>query len=475
MTLGKRAARSARWAFLESLVSAGASLATVVLLARFLSPAEFGLAGLAVAVAAIVQALLLQGMPDALVRGPSAHTRLTDAMFWATTAIGAGAAGLCGLAALAIWAIGEPELAELTAVQGLTGVALGVAAAPTGLLLRKLRTRALVQRTIAAKLVTLGVSVGLAASGWGAWAVVLGNLAAQAAAAVQLVLTLPRRPRFRLAAPGLRETLRLGLLSGAQAGLGTIATRGFVLGFGAAYGPYSVGLFNFALRLAEEGCGLVIQTLRRVTVSTFAAARRAGREVAPLFRRGTGMIAAVSAPLFLGGAALAPDAVPLIFGEQWRPAVPALQVMLGIWTLRSVRMLVNAVMLVEGRQRAMVWLGVAGVAATAAAFMVSLPFGEGATIFAYAATLVGVVFGSGVFARATGIGPGAQVAAFARPLAIALVAAAAVTALRLGPLAEWEPAARLAALTAAGLTIWGGLAVALDRDNLRNVLDALGR
>ena len=467
--IAKRVSRSARWAFVESLASAGASAATVIVLARYLGPADFGRAGIAVAVTGIVQAALLGGMPDALVRAPSVHTRLSDALFWSTTAIGVATALIAGVAALIVLATGDRLLAALLAVQGLTGIALGVAAAPTGLLLRKLRTRALVQRTVIAKLAGLAAGVGAAAAGAGPWALIASNLVMQGAAAVQLLATM-RAPRLRIADPGLRETLKLGILGGAQGSLGTLTTRGFVIAYGAVYGPYQVGLFNFALRLVEETCGIVIQTLRRVTVTSFAAAKRAGLDLTPLFRRGTQSIAYVAAPLFLGVASVAPDAIPLVFGRQWTGAVPALQLMLALWVIRSTRMLVNAIMVVDGQQRRLALFGLLGLAATAAAFALSLPFGAGVTTLTFAATLSGVIFGGRAFSRATGIGPVAQLLAGARPIIFALAMAVAVTALRLGPLAELSPMLRLLLSGTAGALVFAGLALTFDRRGIADVL-----
>ena len=459
-----RIARSVRWAFVESLLSAVASLATVLVLARFVGPAEFGRAGIAVAASAIVQALLLGGMPDALVRAPSAHTRLTDAAFWAMLAIGMAAATATGIAG-AVVGLDDPRLGALIAVQGLTSLAVAAAAAPTGMLLRKMRTRALVNRTAVSKLAGLAVSVGCAVGGFGAWAVVLGNLAAQGIGAVQLLATM-RRPRWRWGDPLLGETLRIGIISGTQQSLGTLSTRGFILAFGAVYGAHAVGLFNFALRLVEESGGLVITTLRRVTVTSFAAAKRQGIDLKPLFMRGTSAIAYVTAPLFLGGAAVAPDAVALLFGAAWLGAVPALQLMLGMWVLRATRMLVNAIMVVDGRQRVMVVFGMAGLAATAAAFALSLPFGERWSTLSYAATLTGVIFGGAAFARQTGIAARDQIAAGARPIVFAAAMWGAVVLLRAGPLATVPPVGRLLAEIAVGIAVFGGLALAFDRTAL---------
>jgi hypothetical protein len=152
-----------------------------------------------------------------------------------------------------------------------------------------------------------------------------------------------------------------------------------------------------------------------------------------------------------------------------------LQLLLFLWVIRSVRMLVNAVMMVEGRQREMVGFGIAGLVATACGFLLSLPFGIGWTNASYALTLVGVIFGGSAFARATGIGARRQVAAFAVPFLFAMFSALAVVALRLGPLAGFAGLPRLLLASAAGGAIFAGLALLFDRDGLVRVAGLLRR
>jgi O-antigen/teichoic acid export membrane protein len=312
------------------------------------------------------------------------------------------------------------------------------------------------------------VSILLAWRGAGPWAIILGNLASQFAATAQL-LAASRRPHLRLHDPHIASLLRLGFLSGAQTTLGTITTRGFIIAFGAAYGAHAVGLLNFALRLVEESCGVILNTLRRVTVTSFAAARRRGLDIRPLFMRGTAMIAYVAAPLFLGLAAVAQEAVPFLFGAKWAAAVPAFQLLLILWVVRACRMLVNAIMLVEGEQRQMVMLGLFGVAATALAFTLLLPFGPDWAIYAYSGTLLGVILGGGLFRRFTGITIAQQLLAPLRPILFALIMCAVVALARQALPADWPLMMRLALLIGAGGVAFTSLAFILDRRSLQDL------
>jgi O-antigen/teichoic acid export membrane protein len=206
-----------------------------------------------------------------------------------------------------------------------------------------------------------------------------------------------------------------------------------------------------------------------VTVTSFAAARRRGLDIRPLFMRGTAMIAYVAAPLFLGLAAVAREAVPFLFGAKWVAAVPAFQLLLILWVVRACRMLVNAIMLVEGEQRQMVMLGLVGVAATALAFALLLSFGPDWAIYAYSGTLLGVVLGGGLFRRFTGITIAQQLLAPLRPILFALAMCAAIALARQALPPEWPLMMRLALLIGIGAATFASLALILDRSSLHDL------
>jgi O-antigen/teichoic acid export membrane protein len=166
---------------------------------------------------------------------------------------------------------------------------------------------------------------------------------------------------------------------------------------------------------------------------------------------------------------VAHDAVLLFFGVKWIGAVPALQLMLCLWVVRATRMLVNAIMIVEGRQRVLVIFGAIGLVVTAVAFALSLPFGERWTTISYAATLFGMIFGGPAFARQTGIDIGVQLRAGLVPIVFAVIMWGAVAALRSGPLAGLAPVPQLGAEVAAGAGVFIALALVFDRPGINRL------
>ena len=84
-------------------------------------------------------------------------------------------------------------------------------------------------------------------------------------------------------------------------------------------------MLNFAMRLVDELGAMITASVGRVSLSFFATAHRAGHDLARIFVIGTHAISLAVLPLFFGLAAVAGDAVPLVFGARWQAAVPAVQ------------------------------------------------------------------------------------------------------------------------------------------------------
>jgi O-antigen/teichoic acid export membrane protein len=475
--IGTKVSRSLRWALAESLLSAGFSFATIIVVARYLNPAEFGLAGLALAISMIVQTLCLGGMPDALNRTASAHTRLTDAFFWRVLALGILSSVLSAIAGYAFAILYSlPALAPLTLAQSSTCFLFALSALPTGLLMRKMRTATLASRTASGKAVGLAVSCALAISDFGAWSLIVGQIANQLVCCVHMWLMMSRLPKLRLSDSDLPLLMHIGFMAGAQHSLIGLTTRGFILLYAAAFGPYAVGIFNFALRFVEESGMIIMNTLRRVGVAMFASAKRSQLDIRDIFLRGTKMVTYIAAPLFLGTAAIMPDILPLFFGIKWLPAVPISQLLLVMWTVRATRLLAPPLLLAEGKSKTLVMTALFGMALTLLIFLLVNPFGAQWTAYSYAATLLGTV-PAGIVAlkKLCRISVREQLSACFKPIAIALVMVLFVTWLRLGVLSSWTAEVRLFLCIGAGASVFLCLAMIFDRSVLRQIVTTIKR
>ena len=86
---------------------------------------------------------------------------------------------------------------------------------------------------------------------------------------------------------------------------------------GQALGPTAVGAYTFARRITELGTELVAIPVNRVTLPSFADAIEDLPRLRAMLAFSLEGFASVSIPAFAGLALLAPELVPLLFGDHW--------------------------------------------------------------------------------------------------------------------------------------------------------------
>ena len=172
-------------------------LAVGILLARVLTPAQWGVAGAALVVVSLLDMLTDFALPAALIQRPRITEEDRSTMFWTCLGIGT----LFTLFAIAISGLvadffGEPQVQSLFAVASLGFVINSVEKVPGSLLTREFAWRALELRQIASYFVGAAVAVALALAGAGPWAIIGNSLATTTTSAVLLWILTSWRPRW---------------------------------------------------------------------------------------------------------------------------------------------------------------------------------------------------------------------------------------------------------------------------------------
>ena len=295
-------------------------LATAVL-ARVLTPQEFGLVALALVVIAIVDVVGDGGTAQALVYLPASKRR-TDAAL-ATALAFAGALTLLAvlLAPLLAGFFNTPAVTPLLRVLSLSLLLGACASVPEALLRKDL----LFHKTVTASLlkagVTGGLSIALALSGAGVWALVWGQLGGLVVYNIALWSLVDHRPdlRFwRLSWQDSAPLVRYGLsVSGAMLLSKAIFDVDYII-VGRMLGSEALGLYTLAFRLPELA---IISVFFVISAVAFPVYSRAHDDPARL-RRGylsaLRLQSAYGAAAGAGLAVLAPYVVLAVFGPQWR-------------------------------------------------------------------------------------------------------------------------------------------------------------
>ncbi|MGY1601010.1 lipopolysaccharide biosynthesis protein [Geodermatophilus sp. SYSU D00815] len=380
--LGRTAARGAA----VTLAGQGARIllqfASVTVLARLLSPHDYGLLAVGLVVVGVGEVFRDLGLSTAAIRAPELTTRQRDGLFWLNTAAGVllGAVALVAAGPVAA-AFGEPELEGIVRVLALTFVLNGLAAQYRAGLTRDLRFGAVAGCDLVAQLVAFGVAVPAAALGAGYWALVAQQLT-QGAIVLVVVVALgrwvPGPPRR---GAGLRPLVRFGAGLTGTHGVFYLGNNLDNIALGLFAGPTALGLYNRGFQLLMTPLNQLRSPATTVAVPVLSKLQDDPERSGEYLRRsqlalGFSLVAAMA---LVAGAAV--PVVDLLLGDRWAEVAPVLALLavagsaqtlsyVGFWVYLSrglsaallrytlVTLLLNAVCIGVG-----VSFGVVGVAA----------------------------------------------------------------------------------------------------------------
>ncbi len=323
--LGRVAARGAGATLAGQSARILLQLASVTVLARLLSPEDYGLLAVGLVVVGVGEVFRDLGLSTAAIRTPDLTVAQRDGLFWLNVTAGAVLAGLAVLAAGPVSAaFGEAELADIVPWLSLTFLLNGLAAQYRAGLTRELRFGTVAAVDLGAQLAAFGVAVTTAVAGAGYWALVAQQLTQGAVALVLVVLLgrwLPGRPRRGV---GLWPLVRFG---GGLTGTHLVYYVGnnldnLVLGLTA--GPAALGVYNRGFQLLMTPLNQLRSPATTVAVPVLSRLQDDPVRAGDYLRRSQ---LALGFSLVAGMALVAGTAGPLVdvlLGDRWGQVAPVL-------------------------------------------------------------------------------------------------------------------------------------------------------
>ena len=326
--VGVLARRGVLWTAAGQVLTNGIRIASIAVLARLLTSADFGLvvgASVLLFVAANIRDL---GIGAALVqhRAPTlTHVRTAFAVsLWIAVALGATMFLLAGpLARL----LGDSDGAPI--IRALSGLVVlrGLGTVPSQLAIRRMRFRLIASIDVAAYVVGTTVTMVLAWQGHGPWALVWGYLVETALGVAAMWAAI--RPPVALTADraALRELLRFGAGQTLATLANTIATQGDYVVVGNQLGAPALGFYNRAYELITYPSTLFNNIAGSVLFATLSRMQDDDAKLAKAFEQTLFLVAALLLPASAGMVLVAPEFIATLMGDAWMTAVVPLQIM----------------------------------------------------------------------------------------------------------------------------------------------------
>jgi O-antigen/teichoic acid export membrane protein len=452
------------WKATAEVVVQATRLAVLLLLARLLSPRDFGVAGEVLAFLVVLPVLADLSLGAALIQRRTITDLDRSTVFWATTALGT----VLTLGAFALsWPLadfyGEEQLQPLFAVFSITFLIASLGSTPFALLTRAMDFRALELRIIGATLAGAVVAVVIALLDGGPWALIGQAVVTSALSTTLLWIQCSWKPRLVFSTASLRA---LGSYSGTVFGsqfllqLGPSAQNVLI---GRLLGPHALGSFVVAQNVVLLPFNRIAAPIQEVLFPAFSRLQDEPERIGAAWQRVTRAVGLVAIPSLTGLAIVADDFVDVVLGERWHEAVPLIRVLAVVGAVQALQRLNMSILQARGRTGAL--LGLSAVWVVALVLAVVIGHDAGITRVAVYTAIFSSI-GQLAFMATTAAAVGMTLASSLRPLvgvilASAVMAAAVLAADRLTDGRTGDTAALLIEI-AAGLLVFVA-AAAFDR------------
>lgn len=316
-------ARAMIWTTFESVSVTLVALGTLIGYAYFLTPQQLGEGALAVSIVQLLVVPTETIFQSALIQRREADARDYGTGLTASLALAAIfiALSVPGGMLFARW-MAAPDVAWLLPV---TAVSLVFCAASVPLVARRRREldfQPLAVRTVFARLAGGVAGIAGAVLGAGAWALVLQQVVYLVLAYLLLRLQTADAPRPAFSRRSFREMVRIGTWPAFGYLLAIAAPKVFTVFIGVVFGSAAAGFANLAFRAIDTARDVIGAAVGQVLLPVLSKAERETGRSGAMTLTGTSLVCAVTFPMFFGGAVTAPELIELLFGAQWREAVP---------------------------------------------------------------------------------------------------------------------------------------------------------
>ena len=327
MTLKKQAFGGFIWSFLQQFSTQLIAFTVQLILARILTPSEFGLIGLLTVFIGIGTALFEGGMTSSLIRVTSVDKRDYSTVFFFNLGVSLLIYLLFFLAApyIALF-YKQPILTDIARVYGLSFVFVSFGTVQNTILTREMKFKKQTIITFPALLIGSSVGIILANNDYGVWSLVYSMLVTNLLTTIFLWFSSDWRPKMIFDVDKFRLHFHYGYKMTLSSLLDSIFTNIYQIIIGRLYSPILVGYYTRANSLMMLPVGNVSAALNKVVFPLFAKVQDDISALRAAYKKIMLVVLFVITPIIVLMALLADQLVVFLFTEKWLPIVPIFQI-----------------------------------------------------------------------------------------------------------------------------------------------------
>lgn len=315
------------WSLADNLAGSGITFLVGLVLARLLSPEEYGVIGIIMIFIAVFNSIVDSGFSNALIRKNDASDTDYNTVFFFNLLISVVLFFVLYFSANAISTFFEiPILVPVTKVMASIVIINAFAIIQRTILVKNIDFKTQTKVSLLASLVSGAVGIGMALIGYGVWSLVGQQISRQLMNSLLLWVFNRWRPGLTISGKSFRELFGFGwklLVSGL---IDTVWKQIYQVVIGKCYSAETLGYYTRAEQFNMIFSSNLTAVVHRVSYPALSKIQDEKERLKQAYRKVIKTTMLVTFPCMLGLAAVAEPMVRVLIGDQWQPCVPYLQI-----------------------------------------------------------------------------------------------------------------------------------------------------
>lgn len=360
----------------------------IMVLARLLSPQDFGLVAMVMTVTGIYELFTAAGLSAATVQRETITHRQISTLFWVNILVGAALAVLCiASAPLLATFYHEPRLYWVTVVMGAGFIVNALGIQHSALLQRDLRYVSITAIELCAQICSMSVGIGMALAGCGYWALVGSALTTPAVTTIAVWIVSGWRPGAPKLDADVKSMLGFGGVMTLNGVAVYIAYNLDKVLIGRVLGAESLGLYSRAYQIINIPTGNINAAVGGITFSALSRLQRDPPRFRNYFLKAYSLVNAMTAPITIFSAVFAVDIIRLLLGPQWFNAVVIFQLLTPTVLIFGIINPIGWLLYANGLFYRSMLISFVIALLLIVAYLLGLPYGATGVAFAFSAAM----------------------------------------------------------------------------------------
>ncbi len=326
--LKQKAASGMVWTALQKYSTMGIQFISGIILARLLTPYDYGCIGMLSIFMVLAEAFIDGGFGSALIQKKNPTQVDYSTVFWWNLAMAFLMYFVLYISAPAISRFYKiPLLCDVLRVEGLVLFIYSLNIIQRNQLKKKLNFKLLSIISVSTSIIALSVTIIMAYKGMGVWSLVAQNLILAAIPSLVFWFYVKWRPKWVFSWQSFKELFGFGVYMFLTNLISKFTRQIQGLLIGKVYNPSTMGYYSKALGTEKLASTSISQIMTQVTYPLYAEAQDDLVTMRNMIKRLTTTIAYITFPLMFILLLCAKPIFVLLYSERWLASIPFFQVL----------------------------------------------------------------------------------------------------------------------------------------------------